>query len=212
MAETASPYSPSPGPGASSEDQMKRIAVFMVLLAVVAGCTGVPEGLVPVSPFDAGRYLGRWYEIARLDHPFERNLTHVHAEYSRGDGEEILVLNRGFDRTSGQWREIRGMARLSGEKSVGSLEVSFFRPFWGGYHVIALDRDAYGYAMVAGPNRSYLWILSRERTLDSAILAELVSKARAWGFDVDRLIYVSQEMPVTEVSLRFAAERENRFF
>ena len=191
---------------------MKRIAVFMVLLAVVAGCTGVPEGLVPVSPFDAGRYLGRWYEIARLDHPFERNLTHVHAEYSRGDGEEILVLNRGFDRTSGQWREIRGMARLSGEKSVGSLEVSFFRPFWGGYHVIALDRDAYGYAMVAGPNRSYLWILSRERTLDGGTLAELVSKARAWGFDVDRLIYVSQEMPVTEVSLRFAAERENRFF
>ncbi|HPI55894.1 MAG TPA: lipocalin family protein [Syntrophales bacterium] len=175
-----------------------RIAFWGIAL-ILLGCTGIPEGLQAVDGFDAGRYLGKWYEIARLDHAFERGLTNVTAEYSRGSGDEIEVVNRGFDVRKGQWREIRGVARPSGEQHVGSLEVSFFGPFWGGYHIIALDRENYGYAVVTGPNRSYLWILSREKTLDEQVLAGLISRARAWGFETERLIFVEHGMPVMDV-------------
>jgi len=175
-----------------------RIAFWGIAL-VFLGCTGIPEGLQAVDGFDAGRFLGKWCEIARLDHAFERGLTNVTAEYSRGSGDEIEVTNRGFDVRAGKWREIRGVARFSGEKHVGSLEVSFFGPFWGGYHIIALDRENYRYAMVTGPSRSYLWILSRDKTLDERVLAALISRARAWGFETDRLILVKHDMPVTDI-------------
>jgi len=176
-----------------------RIAVFGLLILFL-GCTGIPEGLQAVDSFDAGRYLGKWYEIARLDHAFERGLANVTAEYSRGIGDDIEVVNRGFDTQKGQWREIRGVARFIGEKNIGSLEVSFFGPFWGGYHIIALDMGNDGYAMVTGPSRSYLWILSREKTLDEQVLAGLISRAKAWGFETDRLIFVEHNMPVMNVS------------
>ena len=176
-----------------------RIAVFGLLILLL-GCTGIPEGLQAVDGFDAGRYLGKWYEIARLDHAFERGLANVTAEYSRGIGDDIEVVNRGFDTQKGQWREIRGVARFIGEKNIGSLEVSFFGPFWGGYHIIALDREHYGYAMITGPSRSYLWILSREKMLDEQILTGLISRAKAWGFETDRLIFVEHNMPVMDVS------------
>lgn len=177
-----------------------RTAALMFLFIMIFGCTGIPEGLEAVGGFDVDRYLGKWYEIARLDHPFERGLSNVTAEYSRADGDEIRVLNRGFDTAKGEWREIRGRARLSGDPRTGSLEVSFIGPFWGGYHVIALDRENYAYAMVTGPSRSYLWILSRDKTPDDRVVADLVSKARAWGFETERLIFVAHDMPVMDVS------------
>ncbi len=179
---------------------MRFLSAVLSVLLVVMGCTQIPEGLEPVKGFDVERYLGKWYEIARLDHSFERNMSNVTAEYSRGSGEEIQVLNRGFDIQEGQWREIRGVACFIGEKNIGSLEVSFFGPFWGGYHIIVLERENYGYAMVTGPSRSYLWILSREKTLDEPVLADLISRARAWGFDTDRLIFVEHDMPAMNVS------------
>ena len=179
---------------------MRSHIAFLGLLILFVGCTGIPEGLQAVDGFDAGRYLGKWYEIARLDHAFERGLGNVTAEYSRGSGDEIQVLNRGFDIQKGQWREIRGVARFVGEKNIGSLEVSFFGPFWGGYHIIVLDRENYGYAMVTGPSRSYLWILSRQKTMDEEILADLISRAKAWGFETDQLIFVEHDMPVRDVS------------
>ena len=168
---------------------------FMALgiLSILAGCTSIPEGLQPVGGFEVDRYLGKWYEIARLDHSFERNLSNVTAEYSLRDGGEIDVLNKGYDQRKGEWREIKGVARFIGEKNVGSLKVSFFGPFWGGYHVIALDREDYRYSMVTGPSRSYLWILSRDKKLDPNIVAELVARARQWDFDVEKLIYVEHD-------------------
>ncbi len=179
---------------------MKSMMILLLLLFMIPGCTGIPEGLQAVSGFDAERYLGKWYEIARLDHPFEQGLSNVTAEYSRESGDEIAVLNRGFEIRKGQWREIRGTARLIGDRNIGSLEVSFFGPFWGGYHIIALDRENYAYAMVTGPSRSYLWILSREKALDESILDDLVSKARAWGFETNRLVFVEHDMPVMNVT------------
>jgi apolipoprotein D and lipocalin family protein len=173
---------------------MKRtaVAIWFLLTLLLSGCTGVPEGLEPVTGFELNRYLGKWYEIARLDHSFERNLSKVTAHYSKKEGGEIVVINRGFNTKTGEWKEIDGHARFIKSESVGSLKVSFFGPFYGGYHIIALDKENYAYAMVAGPNRSYLWILARDKTLNAKTLSDLVSKARQWGFQTENLIYVEQ--------------------
>ena len=166
------------------------LGVFALIMVAMLGCTKIPSGLEPVSGFDSDRYLGKWYEIARLDHSFERDLSNVSAEYTRGENGYIKVLNRGYNEKSGKWKQIEGKARFSGEDSVGSLKVSFFGPFYGGYHVIALDRENYRYAMVAGPSRSYLWILSRTSELDPQIYSGLTRKAAEMGFNTDKLIKV----------------------
>ncbi|MBN1422553.1 MAG: lipocalin family protein [Planctomycetes bacterium] len=171
----------------------RAVGTAGLLVLAAAGCTGIPSGLEAVGGFDAERYLGRWYEIARFDHRFERGLTHVTADYTRLPDGDIEVLNRGYDPASGEWREAKGIARLRGEPDAASLKVSFFRPFWAGYHVIALDRDGYRYAMVTSGSRSYLWILARTPALDPPIVADLIARAKAWGFATDDLIFVKQE-------------------
>jgi apolipoprotein D and lipocalin family protein len=181
------------GPRSASRREKRTVrSYFMALgiLSILASCTSIPEGLQPVIGFEVDRYLGKWYEIARLDHSFERNLSNVTAEYTLRDGGRIDVLNKGYDKRKGEWREIKGVARFISEENVGSLKVSFFGPFWGGYHVIALDKENYRYSMVAGPSRSYLWILSRDKMLDQKIVAELVASAKQWDFDTEKLIYV----------------------
>ena len=170
----------------------KTLLTICSILSVLGGCTGMPKGLEAVTGFEADRYLGTWYEIARLDHPFERGLSHVSATYSRRADGTIAVRNRGYEESTGSWKEIAGTARFLKSPDVGSLKVSFFGPFYSGYHIIALDRQHYSHAMVAGYNRSYLWILSRQKTLDNSVLADLVSKAQQWGFETDQLIYVMQ--------------------
>ena len=170
---------------------LSKSALIPILLLI--SCTNVPSGLEPVTGFDLDRYLGKWYEIARLDHSFERNLSNVSARYTESEKGGIDVVNRGFNTESGEWEKIEGRAYFIGQKDIGSLKVSFFGPFYGGYHVIALDEENYQYAMIAGPSRKYLWILSRDKTLDEKILSTLVTKARNWGFDTDDLIRVSQD-------------------
>ena len=165
------------------------------ILLLLAGCTGVPEGLHPVENFQVQRYLGRWYEIARLDHPFERGLSHVSAEYKLREDGRLAVTNRGYDAEQQRWREAHGVARFRGEKNMGSLEVSFFWPFYGAYNVLVLDPD-YRFAMVAGPDREYLWILAREPQLDKPVLDKLIAQAKDWGFATDKLIYMDHATPV----------------
>lgn len=162
----------------------------ILLVGIVAGCSSVPDGLQPVSDFQPDRYLGTWYEIARLDHSFERGLSHSTAEYSMRDDGNIGVVNRAFDAKRGKWREARAVARFVGPTNVASLSVTFFWPFSGAYHVIAVDREQYAYAMVTSYSRSYLWILSREKHLDPAVQRDLLAKAKAWGFNTDALIFV----------------------
>jgi apolipoprotein D and lipocalin family protein len=173
----------------------KILAYVFGAATILTGCTGVPEGLEPITGFEPERYLGQWYEIARLDHTFERNLIDVSATYTQGEKGDIRVQNRGFNTKSGEWKQIDGHARFIAGDTVGSLKVSFFGPFYGGYHIIALDRKNYSYAMVAGPSRSYLWILARDKTLDDNVYAELVSKAHAWGFNTEQLIKVEHRRP-----------------
>jgi apolipoprotein D and lipocalin family protein len=165
-------------------------SILLVLLLAFAGCTKIPGDLEPVQGFDLKRYLGKWYEIARLDHSFERNMVKVSANYEKIDKGGIRVVNRGFNKKSGQWEEIEGRAYFLDQENIGSLKVSFFGPFYSGYHIIVLDKYNYQYAMVTGPSKSYLWILCRDKTLDKKILSDLISKARTWGYETDKLIYV----------------------
>lgn len=170
---------------------MRIVRVTLLgLVTLVAGCAGVPEGVEPVRGFEIQRYLGTWYEIARLDHPFERGLERITATYSLRDDGGLKVVNRGFDVASGGWQEAVGKAYFTGPTDVGQLKVSFFGPFYGGYNVIALDQDAYEWVMISGPSTSYLWILSRQPTLSPQTLERLEAMARSHGFDTDKLIWV----------------------
>ena len=157
--------------------------------AFLPACASVPKGLQPVGGFDLSRYLGTWHEIARLDHSFERGLVKVTAEYSMREDGGVKVVNKGYDERGHKWKEAEGRAYFTGDKTTGSLKVSFFRPFYGGYHIIGLDKEGYQYALVAGPSRSYLWILARSPGLPPATIGMLVSKAREMGFDTDKLVF-----------------------
>lgn len=164
--------------------------VTLLLLGLLCGCTGVPDGVQVVTGFQLDRYLGTWYEIARLDHRFERGLTDVTATYSLRDDGGVHVINRGFEAASGEWKEAVGKAYFVESDDVGRIKVSFFGPFYGGYNIVELDKEAYQYALVVGPNRSYLWILSRSMQLDPDVLHRLTEKARELGFKTDELILV----------------------
>lgn len=164
--------------------------IIALIGVFLSGCAGIPPGITPVGALDIPRYLGTWYEIARLDHPFERGLSDVSATYRlRGDGG-IDVINRGYDPGTGRWRQALGRAYSVGEGA--RLKVSFFRPIYGSYNILALDPD-YTYAMVCGPSREYLWILARARRLEPAVLDALIRQARDLGFAVDKLIRVPQD-------------------
>lgn len=172
-------------------------AVGVVVLAFVfAGCqTAPPRGLTPVSGFAAERYLGTWYEIARIDHSFERGLTHCQADYSLRPDGAIRVLNSGFDPSRQGWRSAEGVARFRGDPHTGSLKVSFFGPFYAGYHVLAWETNAPSYAVVCSNNRNYLWLLARERSLPPAMVDALLQQAQGWGFATNRLLFVPQDAP-----------------
>lgn len=172
---------------------MKKMLLLLAFL--LAGCTGKPDNITPVNNFDASRYLGKWYEIARLDHSFERGLSNVTADYSMREDGGIKVLNRGFNAEKGEWKDAEGKAYFVDKPDIGYLKVSFYGPFYGSYIVFDLDQQGYQYSMISGPDKSYLWILSRTPTMDEATKKRLVDKAQALGFDTSKLIYVNQEMP-----------------
>jgi len=170
---------------------MKKIVIAFVLL--LAGCVSVPENITPVDRFQIERYLGKWYEIARLDHSFERGLTEVSAEYSLRPDGGIRVMNRGFSQKENKWKEIEGKGYFVDRQDIGFLKVSFFGPFYGSYVVFDLDRDHYSYALVCGPDKSYLWLLARNPKMDDNLKKRLVAKAAALGFDTTKLIVVQHD-------------------
>jgi apolipoprotein D and lipocalin family protein len=166
------------------------VALLFGTLLALFGCTALPTGLTAVQPFDISRYQGEWFEIARLDHRFERGLSDVSAVYTIRQDGSVSVLNKGFDTARCRWRSIEGSARFIADRSTGSLAVSFFGPFAGGYHVIELDRVDYRWAMVSGPTRGYLWILARNRALDTETWTRLTARARELEFPTESLIRV----------------------
>jgi apolipoprotein D and lipocalin family protein len=163
----------------------------LLLSLLLAGCTGLPEGVTPVQPFEVNRYLGTWYEIARLDHSFERGLEQVSATYSLRDDGGVKVLNRGYSVEEKQWKEAEGKAYPLDDAGRGHLKVSFFGPFYASYAVFELDAD-YQYAFVSGYNTDYLWLLARTPTVSPQVLERFVQRAAELGFASDQLIYVRQ--------------------
>ena len=146
----------------------------------------LPE-LETVKKVELSRYLGTWYEIASFPQSFQRDCTATSANYSlRADGE-VDVLNRCRKGSlTGAEDSAHGRARVVDSSTNAKLEVSFFRPFWGDYWVIALGPD-YEYAVVGHPSRDYLWILSRTPAMDQAAYAAILGRLKAHGYEVDRL-------------------------
>jgi apolipoprotein D and lipocalin family protein len=171
----------------------RRLGVLLglgVLLALGACSTAPPEGITSVTPFELARYEGKWFEVARLDHSFERGLTDVSATYQAQPDGSVRVINRGFDSKKGEWKQANGRALFTGATDQASLKVSFFGPFYGGYHVVALDPD-YRWSMVVGPDRDYLWILARDKQLDPDVKAQLLSQAQAFRLPTEKLLWVT---------------------
>ncbi|MFB2652288.1 lipocalin family protein [Shewanella seohaensis] len=174
---------------------MKKLLLLISVL-VLSGCLGMPRNVEPVKDFELERYLGKWYEIARLDHSFERGLTQVTAEYSLKADGGVKVINRGYSADTQQWKEAEGKAYFVNGDGEAYLKVSFFGPFYGSYVVFGLDQQDYQYAFISGPDTDYLWLLARTPTVSPEVMKQFVEMASARGFDTNSLIYVEQKAEV----------------
>lgn len=180
------------------QETQKRFWVMAISLLTTAfqgGCTGSLNGMQAVSGFELDRYLGTWYEVARLDHRFERGMSNVTANYSMRNDGGVSVVNRGYQTADGEWDDATGKAYFIGDSDIGQLKVSFFGPFYGGYNILELDKVEYQYALVAGPDLSYLWILARSPDLGPDILSGLLNSAKGLGFPTEELIFVDHTPP-----------------
>jgi len=150
---------------------------------------GNPVNAVPVTGFDSEKYLGTWYEVARLDHSFERELSHVSATYTRREDGKITVLNQGYKASS---------QKTKTAKATGHLKVSFFGPFYGDYIIFDLDKTAYSRAYISGGKDNYLWLLSRTPTITESVRRDFLAKSKALGYETDSLIWVDHSSPQTK--------------
>ncbi len=176
---------------------LKKIAIPVSLgilgLMVLNACSvGIPKGATAVQNFKADQYMGKWYEIARFDYKFEKNMDNVTANYSKNEDGTIKVVNRGYHYVKKEWKESAGEARFVNQPAEARLKVSFFKPFWAGYNVIDID-DNYRYALVVGNNLKYIWILSREKEIPADIRQRFLEKAKNLGYATDELIWVKHD-------------------
>ncbi|WGQ10706.1 lipocalin family protein [Pedobacter gandavensis] len=161
-------------------------------IAVLSSCASIPKNAKPVAGFNVKRYLGTWYEIARIDFRFEKDLDNTTAQYSLKENGNVKVLNSGYNYKTKKWKSANGIAKFRGDDHIAALKVSFFGPFYAGYNVIALGNN-YQYALVAGKSLDYLWILSREKSIPEDVKNNYLKIARDLGYDTSRLIWVKQD-------------------
>ncbi|MCM5662526.1 lipocalin family protein [Galbibacter mesophilus] len=172
---------------------MKKFFMLFAVLAVICqSCQTIPKGVEAVQPFNSEAYLGKWYEIARLDFKFEENLNNTTATYSLREDGKIKVINRGYNFKKEEWETATGKAKFVENPDVGKLKVSFFGPFYSGYNVIKIDDD-YKYALIVGKNLDYLWILSRTPEIPLYIKDDYLKKAKQIGYDTSELIWVEHD-------------------
>lgn len=176
----------------NTKRNIQNLCIAGLALLIFSSCAKMPKGAEPVKNFQKEKYLGKWYEIARFDFRFEKNLNNTTAFYSLREDGFIKVQNRGYNYVTNEWQESIGKAKFVGDPTVAMLKVSFFGPFYGGYNVIALD-DEYKYALIAGNSLKYLWILAREKTIPEEIKIAYLKKAQEIGFDTDKLIWVEHD-------------------
>lgn len=166
--------------------------IVALLTIGLCSCASIPEGITPVEDFSLESYLGTWYEIARFDFRFEKDLSHVTAAYSLNEDGTVKVVNTGYNTKKDKWQEALGKARFRGDNTVGALEVSFFGPFYTGYNVLKIDQE-YTTALVGGKNFDYLWILSRTPEISEELKQEYLEYAQALGYDISKLVWVEQD-------------------
>jgi apolipoprotein D and lipocalin family protein len=163
------------------------LAFLMMFLVVAPNHAGDREPLETVDSVDLDRYLGRWYEIASYPAWFQKNCTAVTADYAlREDGLIEVVNSCRKGSLDGKLKQSKGRAKVVDETTNARLKVSFFGPFWGPYWIIDLDPD-YQWAVVGGPDRKYLWILSRTPQMDETLYQEILSRLPDRGYDSERL-------------------------
>jgi apolipoprotein D and lipocalin family protein len=169
-----------------------QTSIFLFIVAGIYSCKTIPKGAEAVSPFYKEKYLGKWYEVARLDFKFEKNLNNTTAEYSLNDNGTIKVDNQGYNTKKDEWSQAIGKAKFVDQEDIAMLKVSFFGPFYSGYNVIAIDPE-YQYALVAGKNTDYLWILSRETSIPDNIKAKYLKIAEDIGFKTSDLLWIEHD-------------------
>lgn len=170
----------------------------LLLVSAVAAGTALYNALKPIrsdviviDDFDIHKYLGTWYEIARMDFFWEKNLINVQANYSTNADGKILVTNSGYDLKKRRAKTSEGKAKFIRTPNEGALAVSFFGPFYSAYNIVHLDQN-YQHALVFGKNTDYMWILSRTKELDDDIKKDYLAYARQCGFEVEKLYWTPQ--------------------
>ena len=172
---------------------MKAALIVLVVATLIyiscryaTAASGQPQ--VTTAPkVDLQKYMGKWHEISRLEHNFQKYCIGSHAEYNlRSDGE-VEVINRCIDERDGSTKEAKGRAWSIDPASNSRLKVSFFWPFRGDYWIIELG-EKYEYSVVGSPDRKYLWILAREPVMDETLYITIVERLRKQGFPVDNLV------------------------
>jgi apolipoprotein D and lipocalin family protein len=171
------------------------LVAVTVTLVIMNSCVSIPKNVSAVKSFRVEKYLGKWYEIARMDFRFERNLGNVTAQYSLNDDGSIRVCNTGYDINTNERKQAIGKAKFRGDNEMAMLKVSFFGPFYSGYNVIAIDDD-YKYALVAGKSLRYLWLLSREAYMPDDVRNSYLKIATDLGFDTKALLWTKQEKTI----------------
>lgn len=161
-------------------------------ILLLNSCASIPKNAKPVDNFDINRYLGTWYEVARFDFRFEKDLENTSAQYGLDKNGNVTVLNSGHNFVKEKWSKADGLAKFRGDKTVAALKVSFFGPFYSGYNVVALDEN-YQYALIAGKNLDYLWILSRTKSIPEEIKTKYLKIAEEIGYDTSKLIWVNHD-------------------
>jgi len=164
----------------------------IVVLSVLSSCATIPEGVTAVKPFDKEKYLGKWYEITRIDFKYEKDLNNTTAEYSLKSNGTIKVDNKGYNTKKGEWEQAIGKAKFVGNENTAMLKVSFFGPFYSGYNVIAIDPD-YKYALIGGASFKYLWILSRENSIPEEIKNKYLKIATDFGYNTSELLWIEHD-------------------
>jgi len=168
------------------------IGTAAISLLLLQSCAVKSKNVIAVKNFNSEKYLGKWYEIARFDYSFEKNMDNTTAEYALNPDGSIKVINKGFNYKKNKWSSAQGKAKFIGSKSEAKLKVSFFGPFYGGYNVVAIDKD-YQNAMIYGSSTKYIWLLSRTPKLDSKTKEAFLAKARQDGYNTGKLIWVKHD-------------------
>ena len=175
---------------------MKKRQLLLILIVLLSFCTTKTQSKIidktTVKELDINRYMGKWYEIARFPHSFEKNLVGVTATYSQRDDGKLRVLNQGYKKTlAGKQTEAEGKAKIPNKNEPGKLKVAFFWNFYADYYVLELDKN-YQYAMIGSSSNKYFWILSRTPQMDSKTYEMLLENARKRGYNLEKLIKVPQ--------------------